>query len=253
MRANDPSNALTGEFIADVAGAFFDARCRLEAMIAAFEASVARLRRRADEVAGDAAALWHLFPAEELARSLFCRLGVAADPFARAARQAVWRSPLVVPKVLGRRRRYVRTVQEAYGRLARQVRRYQQGPPETAEPAPAAVYYHLVREMARLVNLEIRAVDTQMGPSETLQYVKQFNPCQIERERITGGGCPGAASGLDAGLAFRPIRFEALDLPDYPLLPSLAQVRAQVGAAAREAFAADPEAARRLLQEARRR
>ena len=215
------SHRLAEEFLTDVAGSFFDARLRLEAMIETFEASAERLRREADKVAGAAAALWRALLEEDSATALFHRLGIDASPFARAARKATLSGPVVVPKLWGRRRRYARTVEDAYQRLAREVRRYQEGPPETERGATAAVYYNLVLEMARIVNQQVLAVNSLMSPSTALQYVKQFNPSQLERERITGGGCQGLAGDLDTCLAFQPVSPEAMGLPVYPLLPPL--------------------------------
>ena len=106
--------------------------------------------------------------------------------------------------------------------------------------------------MARIVNQQVVAVNSLMSPSTALQYVKQFNPSQLERERITGGGCQGLAGDLDGCLAFQPVRLKAMGLPVFPLLPPLEQVRRHVCQTAEAAFAAHPEAAGRLLGDAAR-
>ena len=238
---------LAQEVLTDVAGTFFETRRRLEAMIETVEAAARRLRVAAGPVAGAAAALWRMLLGDAAARALLGRLGIDPAPFAAAARAASLDGPVAVPAVLGRRRRYAMAVQDAYRRLAEQVRLYQEGPPEDAGASSPVVYYNLLREMARLVNRQVDAVNAMLSPSATLQYVKQFNPGQMERERITGTDT--VAGGLDTRMAFGPVHLEAMGLPVFPLLPPAAQAREDVQAVASAVFKAWPDAVTRLLKE----
>jgi hypothetical protein len=239
---------LADEFLTDVATSFFDARCKLDAMIEAFEAAVSRLRRKAEEVAGAALVLKTLLLDEAAFRALFQRLGVDPKPFIAAPDKG--RSRWVrLPFLWGRRRRYRAVVAEAYRHLAAAVERYQDGEPQASPPAADGahpVYYRLVEEMARLINQRIEAVNRNCVPSEMLSYVKQFDPAKIEREVITGGG--GGNCGLDDRLCYRPLDFDALNLPVFPRLPSLDQARDVVRQAADAVYRAHPEAVARLLE-----
>lgn len=244
---------LADEFLTDVATSFFDARCKLDAMIEAFEAAVSRLRRQAEAVAGAALDLKMLLMDEAAFQTLFQRLGV--DPKGFAAATGKGRGRWVrVPFLWGRRRRYRAVVAEAYRHLAAAVTRYQNGEPEASPPeADGAhpVYYRLVEEMARLINQRIEAVNRNCVPSEMLNYVKQFDPARIEREGITGGG--GGNCGLDNRLCYKPLDFAALNLPVFPKLPSLDQARDVVQQAADAVYRDRPEAVARLLEDLKKR
>lgn len=244
---------LADEFLSDVATSFFDARCKLDAMIEAFEAAVASLRRKAEEVAGAALDLKILLLDEAAFQALLQRLGVDPAPFAAATVKGRGRR-VRVPCLWGRRRRYRALVADAYRHLAAAVARYRDGAPE-ASPAAAdgahPVYYRLVEEMARLINQRIAAVNRNCVPSELLSYVKQFDPARVEREVITGGG--GGSSGLDGRLCYRPLDFGALNLPRFPKLPPLGQARDVVQQAADAVYRARPEAVARLLEDLKKR
>jgi hypothetical protein len=189
---------------------------------------------------------------DRAARSLLGGLGVDAAPFAAAAERAGADLRISVAPLWSRKRRYRFLVAEAYRRLAAAVDSYLHGISHGAgtETDMGPVYYHLVREMAALINQRIEVVNRQCSPSELLQYVKQFDPVQIERECITGGGSPG--NRLDAGLCFKPLDFDALALPVFPLLAPPDQARDALVAAADAVYRTRPAAADRLLDEIKR-
>jgi hypothetical protein len=240
---------LADEFLADVASSFFDARRKVDAMIEVFEAAVSRLRRQAGRVAAAAAVLRSVLVDPAAAEALYRRLGVDPAPFAVAAGPGRL-DEIRVPSLWGRRRRYRAVVAEAYRHLAAAVSRYQDGSPETAEAggdgAPP-VYYRLVAEMARLINDQIETVNRNRAPSEIIQYVKQFDPAKIEREDITGGG--GGNCGLDDRLCYKPLDFDGLDLPLFPVLPSPDQAREALRQTADAVYRTHPEAVARLLED----
>jgi len=233
---------LADEFLSDVATGFFDARCKLDAMIEAFEATAAELGREAVRVAGAAAIFWNVMIEDAAAQGLLCRLKVDPAPFAAAARRAAVHWCLPVQPLWGRRRRYRFVVAEAYRILAEAVDRYQDGLSGGADQ----VYYHLVREMARLINTHIEAVNRQCSPSEILSYAKQFDSARIEREYITGA--VGSCCGLDQGLCYKPLDFEALDLPVFSRLAPPDQARDEIFAAADGVYRHRPEAVAALLE-----
>ncbi|HDI59548.1 MAG TPA: hypothetical protein ENF48_04185 [Desulfobacteraceae bacterium] len=239
---------LADEFLVEVAGSFFGARCKLDAMIEAFEGAVARLRREAGRVAAAAAALGTVLIDAAAVEALFQRLGVDPRPFTATAGKAP-RPRIRVPFLWGRRRRYRAVVAEAYRDLAAAVARYRDGEPEASvsgDDGDHPVYYRLVEEMARLINDRIEAVNRNCVPSEMLQYVKQFDPAKIEREGITGGG--GGNCGLDERLCYKPLDFDSLDLPSFPILPSAEQARETLRQSADAVYRAHPEAVARLLE-----
>jgi hypothetical protein len=239
---------LADEFLADVASSFFDARRKLDAMIEVFEAAVSRLRRQAGRVAAAVAVLRTVLVDPAAAEALYRRLGVDPAPFAVAGPGRL--DEIRVPSLWGRRRRYRAVVAEAYRHLEAAVSRYQDGPPEatgSGEDGTPPVYYRLVAEMARLINDQIETVNRNRAPSEIIQYVKQFDPAKIEREDITGGG--GANCGLDSRLRYKPLDFDSLDLPLFPVLPSPDQAREALRQTADAVYRARPEAVVGLLQD----
>ncbi len=239
---------LADEFLTDVATAFFDARCQLDAMIEAFEDAVSRLRKKAVRVVENAAVLKAVLIEEAAFHALLERLG--ADPAAfGAAGPADVPLRIGLPPLWGRRRRYRAVVAEAYRRLAAGVEDYRDGVPEGSAPgdglAGEPVYYRLVEEMARLINERIAVVNRRACPSELLAYVKQFDPGRVEREGLTGGG--SGNGGLDDRLCYLPLDFDALHLPVFPRLAPLARARAAVTDAADAVYRDRPDAVVRLM------
>lgn len=241
---------LAEEFLTDVATSFFDARCKLDAMLEAFEAAVSRLRRQAGHVAGAAVMLRTVLIDPSAAESLYRRLGVDPAPFAVSAEKGPI-PQISVPSLWGRRRRYRSVVAEAYRHLAAAVSRYQDGPCETdasAEDDAHPVYYRLVAEMARQINDRIDIVNRNCVPSEMLQYVKQFDPAKVEREKITGAG-GGGNGAINEELCYKPLDFDGLGLPIFPALPSPDQAREALRQTADTVYRVRPRAVARLLED----
>jgi hypothetical protein len=216
------ADALEGEVLTEMAGAFFGARKAVEDLIEDFQFSVEDLRSRKAKVFARVFFLRFLVLGAEGEAALFAALELPPqfpDASAQSGSRA-WR-PGGSPFALFASTRYAKLVHLAYSELHHACGAYMNGELED-DPARAgrkrmSPNYHLLESQCERLNERIDKLNADMPPSTVLQYARG----------ITSADQPGqgaitntlGADSLDKGLMFPRVDFAALKIWKAPDLP----------------------------------
>ncbi|MFW5837224.1 MAG: hypothetical protein ACOCVM_04405 [Desulfovibrionaceae bacterium] len=249
------SESLSDEVMTDMAEGFFGARRALEDDLDLFHAMVGLLRERKEGVLARYALLRRLLLDEKEAAALFRELGVDPELLPASETLPGPRRCFKPPWGLGFARRYAKTLFLAYGCFQEELEAYRHGrweeDPGQKGRKRRSVNLEQLREILQAINKRIETLNTSCSPVCMLQYIKEMDPAQLERERIAGASFAGYACSLDEHLAFEPLRFEDLELLEFFDAPEPKEAGSAVKAAGRRLARERPEDARRALEEAR--
>lgn len=227
------SDALAEEVLTDAAGSFFGARKQLEDMIEVFWSFVETFRKKEVNLSAKAGFLNYLLLEEKAAPDFYKRIN--AD-FADILLEGKYSDTAILhytPFAFTGKGEYIKFVLRAYKALQRacdeymngkiEIHPYNDGEHEDENEKLPDINYKFLVDLCRVVNDEIRRINSSASLSSVLQFVKKFNPEAMERERATGG-TGGEYMSIDEKLSYRPIKFESLNLKRYPELPKEEQV-----------------------------
>jgi len=239
------------EAMLEMAGNFFSRRKEVEGRLE-------RFRGLADEVrsAGVAALRrWRTFflllLEDDRARE-FLRQG-GADlpglPALAATVDAPWR--FKTPFGWTGKSRYRKSVAFSYRAAWEATREYLEGgycrDPRNPMKKCLTPNYATLKRLAEAINKEVAAVNTGQTPATVLGYVKSLDTSELARESVTGGLLGEDFSKIDRDMAFNPIDFPALNLPDLLLPKPLEAVEDALDALCAAVYEAHPEDAAKAL------
>lgn len=223
------ADRLLGDVVADMADSFFGDRKLLDDKLEAFALMVEEFRPSVDFLKIRVAQMRHLLLDPETAASFFIEIGVAPE--------CVWSddtpvSPLFdsSPFAFTDKGRYTKCVKDAYSLLQKSVEEYNHGRYYTAPESGRKLltnHYLRLRDLADFLNGEIERVNNAKTPSGTIRYFKGMDTEQGEREKVMGSGGDNGQS-LDDDLSFKPVDFQAMQLPEMQDLPVLKEVEESI-------------------------
>ncbi len=239
------------ETMTEMAENFFARRREMEARLEGFG-------RLADEVRSLAVKTlrrWHTFFSllgdEEAALRFLRSLGLEPDalPTLGAASGDPWRfHPPFALTFAGRYRKSVRYVYQAVRQASQDYLdgTYGQDP---RNPAKKILLPNLagLKDLAERINKEVESVNTGQTMSTVLAYAKSMDPVAAEKDAIIGGLAGEDAQRIDKDMAFTPVDFPALGLPELPRLPALEEVQDALDDLADAVRQADEERSRSAL------
>lgn len=220
--SKDFSDPLREEVLIQMADTFFRPRKALEEEMDGVLDYAKRLRQRQVQVEGCASLLHHLLVDPQEVEAFWALLDVDTRALYTDIPPRVDCVPHRSPLALTARRRFAKWVERIYGALRAERDVYMNGPPRPGAEAgdrEPIVYFRLVETMTDLVNEHVRRLNRSGSLSTALQTAKQFQPTQVDRERITGATSELFAPGFEERLCYRPIDFGALGIKAFPMLP----------------------------------
>jgi hypothetical protein len=245
--SRDFSDPLKEEILTQMADTFFRPRKEVERGMDLVQEYARILKRSRGRLEATAALLHRLLLSTDNMRVLFGLLGVDARPYltGEAPSASALRRPR--PFAWSARNRYLKVVRETYAALKVERDRYMEGERRDGGGGSPPVYYRLVEEICRQVNQHVHRINSEISPSDTLQFVKRLDPEREERERITGATGNLYAHGMESRFCYRPIPFASLEIPAYPPLPSVEKARPILSRFARTCWRQAPGEVRRRL------
>jgi hypothetical protein len=252
MHSNDdPADLLGEELMMEMADSFFGERRRLEDRLRVLRTMVAELEGRARGVDDHARFLFRVATAPEKGRDLLRRMNADPEPFPREMGLSAAALPDRVPSAFTRWNTYVKLLEIAYRGLRTACAEYMRGDahPGRKDADESGPSYRLVEAMTGILNEEIEKINRNRTPNQVIRCAKRFLSEDPIREAVAGGsgGCWEDGTGLDCGMAFSRLDFDAWGLRAFPDLPPPDAVRSEIERFAAELRRRDPEAARSVL------
>lgn len=225
------ADALAQEFMSDVADRFFGDRKRLDETMELFYCRVEQLKEIARTVRARVGLLDYVLLRGELAPDFWQAIDVEHMPFA-----GYHTRPGVLPEdrpwALTRKRRWKKWIMKSYRLLEQSVHDYMHGQvydhPRIKGKKMVTLHYDQLKALHTRIVEEAERINKEMSPSEMLSYTKGFSPEQCSKEKVAGVLPDGYACSLDSEFAYMTVDFDSLLLPEYPDLPSPAQIEGVV-------------------------
>ena len=79
-----------------------------------------------------------------------------------------------------------------------------------------------------MVNDEIKQLNKDNSPTTVIQYVKQFDVINANKEKVTGGHINRQQYGLKGKLAFKPVDIAYFKVKTYPDFPDTNEVDSKI-------------------------
>ncbi len=249
---DDFNQKLAHEVISEMAGAFFETRRELEAMVEIFNDFAERCRKKAADVRRRAGFFAYVLTGRDRMAELLRRAGVDDPDPLLASADIDGPHFRGLPSAFTRKGRYAALVEDAYAALRRERNIYMDGHPDdhmnSGEISETTPYYRLLANMSRLINERVRKVNEDMSPGTIMQFVRGFDPAAMDQAKVAGGHIGGYADDMDRKLAYRPVNFEKLNLPRFPEMPPRAAAEKMIREVAGEIFEKRREAALAVLE-----
>lgn len=241
------------EAMSEMAENFFGRRKLLEQRLAGFASLADRVRDVAGVTLRRFVSFFTLALDENLALAFLSTAQAAMPGLLEHVRRAGPPWPLKPSFGFTLAGRHQNTLEAAYRNLRQGVIDYQEGKyaPSWEDPRRVALSpnYTTLKELARVINLEVEKVNSAQPPSTVLAYAKGLDPLTQEREAVTGGLTGEDIGKIDRDMAFLPVDFEALALPALPEPSPLEAVSQELEALGRTVRAQrSPQEVRQALQ-----
>ncbi|ACV68572.1 hypothetical protein [Desulfohalobium retbaense] len=239
------ADSLAEETLKEAADSFFGQRRSIENALQEYQAKVEQLREIQKEVFRSQATLYFLLRSGNppTVRGFYTSIGVDPD--------AVPIPPENTPPDLGCLRvpwgirtksRYGALVRETYAEVVQTAHAYMYGryynDPENPRCKRVTVHYKQLERMCREITAKIEQANQFNTPSQALQFSKQLNVEQTEKESLAG--IP-LQYNLDEDMAFVAPDFTCARLDAYPDFPKAKEVDSHIKSYAAELYAQAPK------------
>lgn len=243
---------LHSEVMTEMAESFFSRRVQLEESLDHFHRLVTRIRPIGMETLRRWRTLFQLLLGGEEAWAFMHSLGGNPDHLLSFSMPFGELCLLRQPMALTVRGKYVKTVLRCYEELRKSALDYNEGvyvadarDPRKKRRVPGLAQ---VKALCLEVNREICAVNEHQSPYCVLSFAKSMDPVRLHQERIAGAVIDGDAMRIDKDLAFLPVIFEDLGLPDIPTPPPLESVHNDAVRLCKTLFAAHRDRIEAILE-----
>jgi len=224
----DFADQLQQDVVSDMAKSYFGARKDLDDVIEVFNEMVTEFKVMVPKLSQVAARLHMLLLDRQTARDFYITLDILPSciPFSDEVPKPFFNT---LPFAFTQQGRFERCVLRAYNHFQQTADEYLNGryyeDPEQRGKKRLTVHYIRLKALVEHINEEVERVNSSRSPSGTLRYVKGMDPVQMEKEKILGEACIIEGCGLDRDLEFKPIDFDAINLPVVQDLPRLNMVK----------------------------
>jgi hypothetical protein len=239
------------ETMSEMAGNFFSRRKDMEARLEGFSRLADEVRHTATRALRRWGTFFTLLVDEEKALVFLESIGVEARavPGLAAAAGDPWRFNL--PFALTEAGRYRKSVRYAYQALRQATLDYREGSyssdPKNPRKKILLPHYDSLMEHAASINNEVLKINSSQSPSSILAYIKSLDPATQEREFIAGGPSGADMGKMDRDMAFTPVDFAGLGLPELVIPPALDAAQDALDEMSGEIFTTRRDDARRAL------
>lgn len=227
----DFADQLQQEVVSDMAESFFGARKDLDDALEAFSTMVQEFLPTVEKLYRAAATLRMLLVDEQGVDSFTADLGLEPDAILPAEGAPVL-LPESVPFALTARGRWFKCLCLAWEQYQSLADEYIHGryydDPQMQGRKRITIHYNRLVEFARLINEDIRKINTENSTTAVLRRFRDMDPEQVERENILGEACLVEGCDLDRDMHYRPIDFLGYHLPEVCELPPLNKVRGRI-------------------------
>jgi hypothetical protein len=125
--------------------------------------------------------------------------------------------PACIPATFTCRQRYTQLVLQVYDNIQTGCQVYMNG---DGSEINLSSDYKLFERMCHLINMEIKQLNAGSSPTDALQYVKQFDAIQPNKEHFLGAHIDRKRYGQHDKLALNPIDICSLKVKTYPDFPT---------------------------------
>ena len=252
---DDLTDLFAEEVLGEMAESFFGSRVEIDHKMELFDQYREELKKKGEMVFSHAGFLNFLLLDKKSAADFYAALNVEPGELAEKERFPDHILPEKMPwaLTLTAKGEYVKLVQFAYKALRDMCADYMRGrllastAADLEEEVP--VTYEMIKCMGEMINEKIKKVN-ERSTICTLQYTRQFNPENIEKEKFTGGGfAEHGCDNLDKNLKFKPIDFDSLGIPVFPDLPAPDSVKEKVSQFAKKLYSRNSSKAKKAVAE----
>ncbi len=232
MAMDKYADDLQSEVMTEMAEGFFSRRVQLEENLDHFHRLVTRIRPIGMDTLRHWRTLFQLLLGGEEATAFLASLGGNPAHLLSFSMPFGELCLLKQPMALTMRGKYVKTVLRCYEEFRKSAMDYVEGvyvtdarDPRKKRRVPG---FDQVKAMCLELNREICEVNECQSPYCVLSFAKSLDPARMHQERIAGAVIDGDAERINKDLAFLPVIFEDLGLPDIPVPPPLGNVHTDV-------------------------
>jgi hypothetical protein len=249
---SDFSEILVEEVMTDLADTFFGARVELEQMIDVFNENLRQLSKIGDTILHKAGFLNFLFADEKTAKSFYESIGVKQPELFLPGVFTEEALPEKFPFALTPKAEFKKLVLWGYEQLQKVCKEFTHGSrynSEDGQKEKLKPSYNLLRQMSELINEEVKKVN-EMSPTCVLQFARQFNTEQVEKEKKSGTECSQIGhQNLDHKMCYKVIDFEKLCIVEYPELAEPKKINAVITSFCRQKYAMNKYRFQKRLEE----
>ena len=159
---------------------------------------------------------------------------------------------VTLPWALGRKWRYVRLVKKVYQAAQKKIHAYLHGmhydDPDVPGRKVQSLNLEQLRQRFEKLNAQVENLNQHYRPEDVLLFAKRMDVERAEAEESMGAG---GEYTLRGDLAFTPLDWDLLSLPDLPDLPELWKIEKLLVALCRELYDTHPDEAGQVLQTVR--
>lgn len=218
----DLSDALSDEFMSEVADNFFGTRKALDDAFDYFDEKVNSLTNKIEKLYRRSAYLKCMSLGGDNYRKFWISIDIDPEPFIVPEGYPCEKVSEKRPFSFTARGGFIKSFGMAYERLHESVEDYIVGnyidsPDGNGKKILTANRTDLVK-LCESINANVRKVNSEFTPSSILQFTKSLNPESAIKDKI-GSSDSGHSNKFDNDMRFMEIDFASLGLPDFPLLP----------------------------------
>ncbi len=257
---DDYVDSLAEEVLTEMATSFFGARKQVDDSIVVLNSYAESLRKKEAEVEAGARFLAWMLISKETVSEFYRSIGISEGTFPLEREMSDRFLPEEMPGALTAKGVFVKLTIHAYKNLHKLCDEYMNGKKleEMQKYDPNAIDsgYRIMEGMCQVVNEQIRKINSEMRPGQTLRYFKRFNPTHEAREDITGGmtfGASGSECRINQALAFEPVAMKDFCLKEYPAFPSWDSAEGKIISCCRKIWDTRQKEARNLIDEVKKR
>lgn len=225
---------LRDEVVSEMAETFFGARRELEKSIDAWTGVAEKLKTRLTTLSEKASCLGFLLFDEAGEEGFYRLLGADPEMFADLAgrAQAACIAKMRVPFGFTRIGRYIKLVERTYEAFREELDEYLHGSwsddPKRPGRKVLSPNLSLLKNLAAEINEQVDKVNAWQNPSCALRVIRNLDPEEVEKRRISGATLQDENCGLDRSMAFSHVDPGAEGFPDLPYLPAWDQLRGRL-------------------------
>jgi hypothetical protein len=230
---NSFADTLADEILSEVAHRFFNKRLMIDKQIQIIHEMAADLNQISHQLDQEIKLLHYLFIDPKKIKEFYDAIRVGNPPDTLTPEFHHRCIPACIPAAFTCRQRYTQLVLQVYDNIQTGCHKYMKG---DGSEVNLSSDYKLFERMCHLINMEIKQLNAGSSPTDALQYVKQFDVIQSNKEHFLGAHIDRKRYGLHDKLALNPIDICSLNVKTYPDFPTKLEVVCRIKSFCRRTF-----------------